>query len=114
MGAIVFWTIIRSAILIPIIWILQSYLPFNFWSIISLVGIYGLIIHPAVQHYKLFEENNKEIIESTLCSSCKHFDRSAVLCMKYDKHPTVDYLPCNGIDWEPKSLIANDKDIIDR
>jgi hypothetical protein len=114
LGAIVFWTIIRTAILIPIIWILQSYIPFNFWSIISITAIYGLIIHPAVLHYRLFEEKNKEIIESTLCSSCKHFDRSAVLCMKYDKHPTMEYLPCGGEDWEPKSVIINNKDIIDR
>jgi len=45
---------------------------------------------------------NKEIIENTLCSSCKHFDESAVLCMKYDKHITKDEIPCGGIHWEMK------------
>ncbi len=114
MGVIVFWAIIRTAILIPILWILQSYIPFQYWWIISLAAIYGLIIHPAIVHYKLFEEKNKEVLESTLCSSCKHFDKSAVLCMKYDKHPTVNYLPCDGVDLEPKSLVHDNKDIIGR
>jgi len=26
-----------------------------------------------------------------------------VLCMKYDKHPTENYIPCEGEEWEPKS-----------
>lgn len=66
------------------------------------MAVYGVIIHPAVIQYKLFMETNKEIINNTLCSSCKHFDKSAVLCMKHDKHPTVDSLPCEGMHWELK------------
>jgi len=46
---------------------------------------------------------NKKVIDSSLCSSCKNFDRSAVLCIKYDKHPTENYVPCDGVDWEPNS-----------
>jgi len=61
-----------------------------------------LIVHPAMVSYRWFEERNKKVIESTLCSSCKHFDQSAVLCIKYDKHPTENYVPCDGVDWEPK------------
>ena len=111
MGAIVFWTIIRTAILIPIIWILQSYINFQFWWILNILAIYIVIIHPAIIHYKLFEEKNKEIIESTLCSTCKHFDKTAVICMKYDKHPTMEFLPCQGLDWEPNSISIHKKDI---
>ncbi len=103
MGEIVFWTIIRIAITLPIIWVLQSYIDFQFWWSISLLAIYGVIIHPAIIHYRLFEEKNKDIIESTLCSSCNHFDKSAVLCLKYDKHPSKDFLPCEGESWEPKT-----------
>lgn len=114
MGSIVFWTIIRTAIVIPVVWILQSYISFQYWWIISLTAIYGIIIHPAIIHYKLFEKKNKDVIESTLCSSCLHFDKSAVLCMRYDKHPTKDFLPCNGIDWEPKSTSFNNEDIFKR
>ena len=101
MGEVVFWTIVRIVIIIPLVWIARGYLDYNFWWMASLMAVYGVVIHPALIHYKMFKEKNKEVIESTLCSSCKHFDESAVLCMLYDKHPTKDYLPCEGTDWEP-------------
>jgi len=101
LGDIVFWTIMRTAAVIPALWILRSYINFELWWAICLMSIYLIIIHPMIIHYKRFEEKNKEIIESTLCSSCKHFDKTAVLCMKYDKHPSLDSLPCGGVDWEP-------------
>lgn len=104
MGAIVYWTIIRSAILIPILWLLLEYKVFDYgtWWLLGILSIYGVIIHPAVIQYQLFLQKNKEIIENTLCSSCKNFDKSAVLCLKYDKHPNKYDLPCEGVDWEPK------------
>jgi hypothetical protein len=102
LGEIVFWTIIRTAITIPGLWILKSHIDFQIWWMISVAAIYVLIIHPAIVSYRWFEERNKKVIDSTLCSSCKSFDPSAVLCMKYDKHPTENYIPCDGIEWEPK------------
>jgi len=33
-----------------------------------------------------------------------HFDKSAVLCMKHDTHPTQEFLPCEGLDWEPNAF----------
>lgn len=103
MGEIIFWTLIRTAISIPAVWILRGYIDFQLWLIVVLFVLYGVIIHPAVVSYRRFEEKSKSIIENTLCSNCKHFDRSAVLCVKYDRYPTVNYIPCEGLDWEPKS-----------
>jgi hypothetical protein len=113
MGEIIYWTLIRTAIAIPIIWGLKGYIDLQLWWLVGIMAIYGIIIHPAIIHYKLFEEKNKEIVESTLCSTCKHFDKSAVLCMKYDKHPTKEYLPCGGNDWEPNNLEYKNKDIFE-
>ena len=110
MGEIVFWTIIRTALVIPALWIIEEYIRFQYWWAVSLMIIYGVIIHPTIIHYRLFEEKNKDIIESTMCSTCKHFDKSAVLCLKHDKHPTKNSLPCEGTDWEPASFKIN-KDI---
>lgn len=101
MGEIVFWTIIRAAVVVPIIWISRSYLDYQLWFLASAMVLYGVIVHPAVVHYRLFIERNKEIMETTLCSSCRFFERSAVLCSKFDEHPTKDYLPCEGLSWEP-------------
>ena len=114
MGEIVFWTIMRIAILIPVLWIARGYIEFQFWWTIVLMSVYGVVIHPAMIHYRLFEERNKEVINSTLCSSCKHFDRSAVLCMKYDKHPTKNFLPCEGDDWTPVIPARGKEDIFNQ
>lgn len=101
MGEIVLWTIIRTVILIPLLWLAQPYIDMKFWWLVAAMAVYGFIVHPAIVRYRAFEEKNHDIIESTLCSTCKHFDKSAVLCMKYDKHPSKDFLPCEGLDWEP-------------
>lgn len=101
MGAIIYWGLIRIAIIIPVIWILNSYLDYSLWWSVSFLLIYGVVLHPAIIQYNLFREYNKDIIESTLCSSCKYFDETAVLCLKLDEHPTREYLPCDGLSWEP-------------
>lgn len=103
MGRIIYWAIIRVAILIPTLWLLLDWMEYKFWWTLGIISIYGVIIHPAVVQYKLFLDENKEVLEDTICASCESFDESAVLCMKHDEHPTADYIPCDGIDWEPKN-----------
>lgn len=102
MGGIIFWAIIRTAILIPALWFLQGMMEYKYWWWLGILSVYGVILHPALIQYRLFTEENKEIIDNTLCSSCKHFDKSAVLCTKHDKHPSLKTLPCEGLDWEVK------------
>jgi len=104
MGKIIFWALIRTAILIPVLWIVVEFnwVEYKFWWIITALSIYGVIFHPAILQYKIFKEENEEVITDTLCSTCKHFNSSAVLCMKYDEHPTPDYIPCGSTDWEPR------------
>ena len=101
MGEVVFWTLIRASITIIGLWIIRSQVDFQLWLMISVAAIYVLIIHPAMVSYRWFEQRNKKVLESSLCSSCESFNRSAVLCTKYDKHPTENYVPCDGTDWQP-------------
>lgn len=101
MGKIVFWSLIRIAALIPVLWIAIDWIDYKFWWILSAMAVYGVVFHPAIIQYRIFKEENREVLEDTICSRCKHFDQSAVLCLKYDEHPKEDYIPCNGIDWEP-------------
>lgn len=102
MGKIVFWALIRIAILIPVLWYATEWVDYKFWWIIAGMGIYAVVFHPAIIQYRMFREENREVLEDTICSQCRHFDGSAVLCMKYDEHPKEDYVPCDGVDWEPK------------
>lgn len=101
MGRIIYWGLIRVAILIPVLWIFIEWIDYKFWWIIAVMAVYGVVIHPAIIQYRLFTEENQQILEDTICSQCKHFDTSAVLCTKYDEHPTEEYIPCDGVDWEP-------------
>lgn len=101
MGNIVFWTIFRSVFVVAGLWIIQSHIDYTLWLLISFLSIYGIIIHPVILSFQKYKEESKEVVEATLCSTCKHFDLSALLCMKYDKHPTPEYIPCEGTDWEP-------------
>ena len=101
MGENVFWTLVRITISIPLIWILKAYISTQLWWSISLVVIFVFVFYPAVIRHRQFQDKNKKIIEDTICSSCKHFDETAVLCMKLDIHPTEDYTPCDGLEWEP-------------
>jgi len=111
MGGIIFWTIIRTAILIPALWFLHGVIEYKHWWWFGVMSVYGIIIHPAAIQYRLFLRENKDIINNSLCASCKHFDKTAVLCMEYDKHPTMQSLPCEGLSWEPVGINYDEKKI---
>jgi hypothetical protein len=102
MGGIIFWAIIRTAILIPVLWLLLGYMEYQHWWWLGILSVTVVIIYPASVQYRMFLEKNSEVIENTLCSSCRHFDKSAVLCLKFDEHPTEHKIPCEGLNWEPK------------
>ncbi|MCE1190020.1 MAG: phosphoethanolamine transferase CptA [Ignavibacteria bacterium] len=102
MGEIVFWALIRTAVLILFIWGVEPYMDYSVWWMMSMLLIYAVVLHPIVIQYQIFMHKNKPVFEDTLCSSCEHFEHTAVLCMKHDEHPTKEYLPCDGLDWSPK------------
>ncbi len=102
MGEIVYKTLIKLGLVLIILWLFKDQFNEKFFWIISFLAIFFFVINPTYLSYKKFIDNNKTIVSETLCSSCKHFDQSAVLCIKYDKHPTERFVPCEGKDWEPK------------
>ena len=102
MGEIVYKTIIRLALTILAVWFSKDFFDEKFFWIISVLAIFLFVFHPAYLSYKKFIDENKSIISNTLCSSCKHFNQSAIICIKYDKHPTENFIPCEGTDWELK------------
>jgi hypothetical protein len=63
MGGIIFWGIIRTAILIPALWILQGMMEYKYWWWFSIFAVYGVILHPAMIQYNMFVEktNNYEL-----------------------------------------------------
>lgn len=102
MGEIIYKTILRLAVTILAVWFSKDFFDEKFFWIISILAIFFFVFHPAYSSYKKFIDENKNIITNTLCSTCKHFNPTAIICMKYDKHPTENFIPCEGTDWEPK------------
>jgi len=103
LGEIIWYSIIRFGLTILVLWLTRDYWGVKYFVLIGFLSIFFFVIYPAIHSYKRFIEKNKPVIEHSLCTSCRHFDPSAVLCMKYDKHPNENFLPCEGNDWEPKS-----------
>ena len=101
MGGIVYWGLIRTAVMIVLLWVSYEYFDKKFFWIIASIAIYLIIIQPIISQYNAFIKKNKNVIDNSLCAKCKHFNETAVLCMKYDEHPTDEFTPCDGIDWEP-------------
>jgi glucan phosphoethanolaminetransferase (alkaline phosphatase superfamily) len=102
LGDIVYKTLIRFVLILLSLWFGKNLFDGKFFWIISVLAIYFFVFHPAYLSYKKFFEDNKNVITNSLCSSCKHFNESAVLCTKYDKHPTDNFIPCEGTAWEPR------------
>ncbi len=102
MGSIVYTALIRTAFAIAIIWYLNNTYETRFIWLIAAALIYLLVVQPAIFQYKKFQEEKVNKMEGTLCATCKHYDPTAVLCLKYDQHPNQDFIPCQGNDWEPK------------
>ena len=106
MGSIVTWAIIRAAIVIVISFVLLEYVPWIEYGVrwmISMAALFAVVLYPAQIQYRLYKEGTKNIVAHSLCSSCKHFEETAVMCLVLDEHVTESYLPCEGLRWEPVS-----------
>lgn len=103
MGEIVWYSIIRIGLTIILLWLTFDYWEGKYYALIGFLTIFFFVIYPTIRAYRKFIEKNRPVIENSLCTSCRHFDPTAVLCMKYDKHPNENFLPCEGNDWEPNN-----------
>lgn len=92
----VFILTIAASIFVPL------YNLFNYWYLLLFV-FWLLAFYPGFQEYQKFQEQSKQIIDSTMCGSCVNFSADNQLCKIYDQHITTDIIPCEGLDWEPKS-----------
>ena len=112
-GSIVSWTILRAAIVLVGSWILSEFMftnnaGYTIWWAVTALAVYAVVIHPTQIQYNIFKEETRLVMDGTLCSSCKHFEPTGVMCSKLDEHVTEDYLPCEGELWEPRSALPED------
>jgi hypothetical protein len=106
-GSIVGWAILRAAVYIGISLILFDYLRWSnyaLWWMITFALFYPVVIHPAQVQYRLYKEETQNVVTGTLCSSCKYFEPTGIMCSKLDEHVTEEYIPCDGELWEPRAF----------
>ncbi len=104
-GSIVSWALFRAAMVIGISLLILEYvrwLDYTTWVLMTLIMIYAAVIHPMQVQYRIYIEETRAVMEGTLCSTCKYFEPTGVLCSKLDEHVSEDVIPCEGEMWEPK------------
>ncbi len=104
LGSIVTWALFRAVAVVLVAWMVNEYfsmIDYTVWWAVTIMALYGFVIHPAQVQYRLFKENTREIVEDTLCASCRHFDPSAIMCTALDEHVSENHIPCEGNMWEP-------------
>jgi hypothetical protein len=105
-GSIVSWALFRLAIVIGVSLLVVEYvswIDYSTWAIITLIMIYAGVIHPMQVQYRIYNEETRTVMEGTLCSTCKYFEPTGVLCSRLDEHVSEDHIPCEGELWEPRA-----------
>ncbi|MGA2297556.1 MAG: hypothetical protein ABSG15_08425 [FCB group bacterium] len=100
-GSIVWGVILRTAIIMVITFFLIDVLELREYAWFMAFLLWLGATYPGWRQYQKFQEKMKVFKEETLCGQCRHFDSTSQLCKLLDEHPTKDYIPCEGLSWEP-------------
>ncbi len=108
-GSIIFGALLRAAIVILAIFFVVEYFDLRgFWYLTSF-SVWLLAAFPAYRQYTAYNERMKNFEEETLCGKCKHFEPSGQFCRIYDEHVSKNYIPCEGLSFEPKEFSADEE-----
>jgi len=103
-GSIVWGIILRASIIVLFSFFFIQFFRFHGYWWLALFIFWFAAVYPGWKQFQHFDKKIKDIKENTLCGKCKYFESSGQLCKIYDEHITKDYIPCDGLDWEPKSF----------
>lgn len=107
-GSIVWGVLLRTAIVIAVSFFLMVYIENREYVFLLFFLLWFAAAYPGWRQYQIFQNRIKKVEESTLCGSCIHFDSSSQLCKIFDEHVSRDYIPCEGLNWEPKHYDSED------
>jgi hypothetical protein len=102
-GTIVFRALVKLLILMLVSWFVLETYKLQYYWFVPLALVYFLVVLPAYNQYQHFHAQSKRDVSDTICSKCKHFDGTGVLCTLYDEHVSKHYIPCDGDSWEAKT-----------
>jgi hypothetical protein len=102
MGAIIYWGLVRFAIVLFACWAMMSYIgDYSEWWTMFFVAVSVVVIYPAQMAYRRHASAIKRANRNELCATCRYHDAENALCTSLDEHVTMRYTPCGGSDWEP-------------
>jgi len=109
-GSIIWGILLRSFIIMLIIMLLLESLSMREYWWMMLFAIWFIAVYPGWLQWSKFHERMEKFTEETLCGSCINFDSSSQLCKVLDEHVSVDYIPCEGLRWEPMSYEVREEE----
>ncbi len=101
-GSIVWGILLRSLIVFILSFAIMIYLENRTYGYMFFFIFWFVAAYPGWRQYQLFQTRIKKVEESTLCGSCINFESSSQLCKIFDEHVTRNYIPCEGLNWEPR------------
>src|SRR4051812_49273657 len=102
MGAIIYWGLVRFAILMVAMWLLYSYVPnYSEWWTLFFIAVGVIVIYPAQIAFRKHQEATSRANQNPLCATCRNFVPREALCGALDEHVKKHYTPCEGQAWEP-------------
>jgi hypothetical protein len=109
-GSIVWGVLLRTAIIVFLSFIFYQFFGMQKFWWFTLLLIWFVSAYPAYRQYQIFQHRIQKVQEETLCGKCKYFESSSQLCRLYDEHISKNYIPCEGLSWEPTTVDENDID----
>lgn len=107
-GSVVWGLLLRSTIILFAFYYLsERYGSPDFWWLLILV-LWFFAAFPAYRQYTKFNKRIEEFSATTLCGSCKYFDKTGQRCIVLDEHVSSTYVPCEGLKWEPTTFEGDD------
>jgi len=110
LGSIAWGILLRSAIVIFLSFLFMSLIENRKIWWISFLVLWAFAAYPGWKQYLFYKKHLQDVSESTLCGKCVHFDETGQLCKLYDEHISEGYVPCGGVDWEPKPFEQDEND----
>jgi hypothetical protein len=109
-GSIIWGIMFRTALVVFISFPFVRYTANpDLWWLVA-IALWFFAAYPGWTQYQIMQKRQEKFAEGTLCGSCKNFNDQSRLCVLYDEHPTLEYIPCEGESWEPKSLEVIEED----
>ncbi|MDH7516442.1 MAG: hypothetical protein QHI48_11285 [Bacteroidota bacterium] len=112
-GSIVAWALFRLALVLTAALLVYEYvrwIDYSLWWALTAVSLIVFVVYPIQVQYRIYREETRNVFTGTLCSTCRYFEKTGVLCLKLDEHVTEDYIPCEGELWEPAPVMPGEEE----